>query len=224
MPTTNPESDKDVTLKNTLQNAGHRRESSQNHRASISRRQSSNPNFNENAEVGESVRLKWDEANLYLTEQEKSSTMKIDEPKTPYAMRYDPEEDDEEMRTLDVQELQVDELDKLREGRSARRTREAEIPGLDIGEPEEDVSYVGRDEADRIQRSDSGSGLGRSGSVKGEKTVVVDPEAPDGKGHDGTVRHRDFEEMRKKHYEMKDVKGLLGCVPFMSWLACLLMV
>ena len=153
---------------------------------------------------------------MYLTEQEKSSTMKIDEPKTPYAMRYDPEEDDEEMCTLDAQDLQVDELDKLREGRSARRTREAEIPGLDIGEPEEDVSYVGRDEADRIQQSDSGSGLGRSGSVKGEKTVVVDPEAPDGKGHDGTVRHRDFEEMRKKHYEMKDVKGLLGCVPFMS--------
>ena len=46
--------------------------------------------------------------------------------------------------------------------------------------------------------------------MKGEKQVVVDSEAPDGKGHDGTVRHRDFEEMRKKHYEMKDVKGLLG--------------
>lgn len=150
--------------------------------------------------------------------------MRIDEPKTPYAKRYDPEEDDEEMRTLDAQDLQVDELDKLREGRSARRTREAEIPGLDIGEPEDDVSYVGRDEADSTQRSDSGSGLGRSGSVKGEKTVVVDPEAPDGKGHDGTVRHRDFEEMRKRHYEMKDVKGLLGCVPFTSWLACLLIV
>lgn len=28
--------------------------------------------------------LKWDEANLYLTEQEKNATMKIDEPKTPY--------------------------------------------------------------------------------------------------------------------------------------------
>lgn len=28
--------------------------------------------------------LKWDEVNLYLTEQEKNSTMKITEPKTPY--------------------------------------------------------------------------------------------------------------------------------------------
>ena len=163
------------------------------------------------------MRLRWDEANLYLTEQEKSSTMKIDEPKTPYAKRYEPEDDEDEMRMLEAQNLKVDELDKVREGR--RATKEAEIPGLDIGEPEEDVSLTGGVEDDRIERIRSASGsaersgsgsLGRSGSVKGEKSVVVDDEAPDGKGHDGMVRHKDFEEMRKKHYEMKDVKGLLG--------------
>ena len=145
--------------------------------------------------------------------------MKINEPKTPYAKRYEPEEDEDEMRTLDAQELKVDELDKVREGRRAQRTKEAEIPGLDIGEPEEDVSLTPAEENARIERirsvSGSGeksgsSGLGRSGSLKGEKSVVVDDEAPDGKGHDGIVRHKDFEEMRKKHYEMKDVKGLLG--------------
>ena len=136
--------------------------------------------------------------------------MKIDEPKTPYAKRYDPDEDEEEMRELDARLLVVDELDKAREGRTAKRTKEAEIPGLDIGEPEEDVGF--KDESERIERSESAGGLGRSGSLKGEKTVVVDAEAPDGKGHDGTVRHKDFEEMRKKHYEMKDVKGLLGYV------------
>ncbi|KAL6722274.1 hypothetical protein ACLMJK_001381 [Lecanora helva] len=201
--------DQDLTLQNTLQNAGHRRNSSQNPRASVSRRQSTNPGPDD-ADGGENMRLKWDEANLYLTEQEKSSTMKIDEPKTPYAKRYDPGEDEEEIRTLDAQELMVDELDKAK---NSRATREAEIPGLDIGEPEEDVSVLGgRDDRGRIERSDSGGqgGLSRSGSVKGEKQVVVDAEAPDGKKHDGTVRHRDFEEMRKKHYEMKDVKGLLG--------------
>lgn len=34
--------------------------------------------------------LTWDEINLYKTEQEKAATMKIDEPKTPYEMGFDP--------------------------------------------------------------------------------------------------------------------------------------
>ncbi|OAD05261.1 hypothetical protein MUCCIDRAFT_141223 [Mucor lusitanicus CBS 277.49] len=37
-------------------------------------------------------RLRWDEANLELTESQKDSTMKVDEPKTPY-VRYDAESD-----------------------------------------------------------------------------------------------------------------------------------
>lgn len=45
--------------------------------------------------------LKWDELNLYKAEQEKSATMKIDEPKTPYESGFDPtgeyyQDDDEE--------------------------------------------------------------------------------------------------------------------------------
>lgn len=139
--------------------------------------------------------------------------MKIDEPKTPYAKRYEPEEDEEEMRMLDAQDLMVDEFDKVRSesasggGRASRSTKEAEIPGLELGEPEESYGVgIGSGEGGRISRS---------GSVKGEKQVVVDPEA-DGehvpKDHDGNVRHKEFEEMRKKHYEMKDIKGLLGYV------------
>lgn len=38
------------------------------------------------------IRLRWDEANLELTESQKDSTMKVDEPKTPY-VRYDAEND-----------------------------------------------------------------------------------------------------------------------------------
>lgn len=37
-------------------------------------------------------RLKWDEANLELTEAQKDSTMKVDEPKTPY-VRYNADTD-----------------------------------------------------------------------------------------------------------------------------------
>ena len=196
------------------------------------------------------MRLKWDEANLYLTEQEKTSTMKIDEPKTPYARRYEPsEEDEDELRVLDAEDLMVDELDKAKAERpsrtSARQSRESDIPGLDIGEPEESgaagggyfgsstggtAGLRGRDDRARIVRNSStsstvvdGDGVGvgrvvdggaikRSGSVKGEKSVQVDEPAGDKGRHDGEVRHRDFEEMRKRHYEMSGVKGMLGYV------------
>ena len=124
--------------------------------------------------------------------------MKINEPKTPYAKRYDPEEDEEELRTLDPNEIIVDEYEKVGGGRS--RTRDAEIPGLNLGEPEIPTEDL-MDEGDRISRSSS---------VKGEKQVVVDPTGEEDGEHDGTVRHKEFEEMRKKHYEMKDVKDLLG--------------
>jgi protein phosphatase inhibitor 2 len=196
--------DQDATLANTLQNAGHRRNSS-NPRGNVSRRQSSNPALDDDPN---NPRLKWDEVNLYLTEQEKSSTMKIDEPKTPYAKRYEPEEDEEEMRTLDAADLKVDELDQVSGGRS--RTREAEIPGLELGDAEGYPEL--QDDRDRISRSSSTS-------AKGEKQVIVEPTNDSG-AHGENVglsaeekeKHRKFEEMRKKHYEMKDVKGLLGYV------------
>lgn len=131
--------------------------------------------------------------------------MKINEPKTPYAKRYEPGEDEDEVRTLDAEELVVDELDRVSAGGGRSRTRDSEIPGLNLGDPEIPSEAL-PDERDRIQRSSS---------VKGEKQVVVDASAggehDDGE-HDGMVRHREFEEMRKKHYEMKDVKGLLGYV------------
>lgn len=204
----NPDNnDKDVTLQNTLQNAGHRRTSS-NARGSISRRQSGAVGLRSAEDEENNPRLKWDEANLYLTEQEKSSTMKIDEPKTPYAKRYDPGEDEAEMRTLDADDLMVDELDKA-EGRTGR-TKEDMIPGLELGEPEEAVPEHGTES----------SRMTGSGTSKGEKQVVVDPVVDDGLGGHGEPnfgesmeereKHKRFEEMRKKHYEMKDVKGLLG--------------
>jgi protein phosphatase inhibitor 2 len=150
------------------------------------------------------MRLKWDEANLYLTEQEKSSTMKIDEPKTPYAKRYDPAEDEEEMHTLDADDILVDELDKVKgtsSGMKMRNAREDEIPGLSLGEPEEAVPDTMDAEP-----------MERSGSHRSDKAVHVNDDLPDTVGLSAEERekHRKFEEMRKKHYEMKDVANLLG--------------
>ena len=143
------------------------------------------------------MRLKWDEANLYLTEQEKSSTMKIDEPKTPYAKHYDPTEDEEELRTLDADEIMVDELDKVRAGQSPGnrgRAKEEEIPGLSLGEPEEAVP---QNEFDGHES-------------KKEKAVHVSGEEHVGLSQEEREKHKRFEEMRKKHYEMKNVASMLG--------------
>jgi protein phosphatase inhibitor 2 len=144
------------------------------------------------------MRLKWDEANLYLTEQEKSSTMKIDEPKTPYAKHYDPTEDEDEMRTLDADEIMVDELDmEKRASRSparSSRAKEEEIPGLSLGEPEEAVPET------EIE------------THEGKKAVHVKQPLPEhvGWSKEEIEKHKKFEEMRKKHYEMKNVASLLA--------------
>jgi protein phosphatase inhibitor 2 len=195
-------SERDITVQNTLQNAGHRRSSSAN-RPGGSRRVSSNASSLYGDECDSEMRLKWDEANLYLTEQEKSSTMKIDEPKTPYARRYDPAEDDDEILALDPEELIVDELDKakLAADKKSRNAREDEIPGLSLGEPEE-----------ALPDTESTGQMSRSGSHRSEKAVHVNDIHSDNVGLSAEERekHKKFEEMRKKHYEMKNVANLLG--------------
>jgi protein phosphatase inhibitor 2 len=185
-------------LENTLKNAGpaaHRRSSS-NPRGPPSRRQSgTGAHADEN-----NPRLKWDEANLYLTEQERDSTMKIDEPKTPFVKDYDSREDDAEIEMLNAEELNVDELD------SKHRTRKQkieDIPEFDLGEPEQNAPH-------------------QAHTPESEKRVMVEPDVEGDEGHHGEEylrmtpeeqeKHRKFEMMRKKHYEMKNVKDLLGYV------------
>ncbi|ESZ98576.1 hypothetical protein SBOR_1026 [Sclerotinia borealis F-4128] len=197
-------SDKDVTLQNTLQNAGHRRSSS----GSRPIRRQSSTSAQSDDDDNNNMRLQWDEANLYLTEQEKSSTMKINEPKTPYAKHYDPMEDDAELRTLDAGDIVVDEFDKihgshLRSPRGAKGARDEEIPGLSLGEPEEAVP-------DREMRDVDGEGEGeeRKVHVAGEgghadaDVLGMTPEERE--------KHERFEAMRRKHYDMASVAGLLG--------------
>jgi protein phosphatase inhibitor 2 len=93
-----------------------------------------------------SPRLKWDEANLYLTEQQKSSTMKINEPKTPYTRRYDPTEDPSDDENGDA--MALDHPEGAAE--DSVMTGIDDIPGLDLGEPAEALPPL-KEEASRIQ-------------------------------------------------------------------------
>lgn len=210
-------SDKEITIANTQYNAGHRRSSSAV-RIPASRRPSSRtPSTAGDDELEESSqRLKWDEANLYLTEQERTSTMKINEPKTPYAKHYDPAEDpsdaEEEEGAAQEGDAVMADGSPTADAAASRKDRKAhsgpggedDIPGLSLGEPEEEVQ-----EDEFAPR--------RASPGKREKAVHVDDA---GSGHDDDEmvglsaeereKHRRFKEMRSKHYEMKNVAHLLG--------------
>lgn len=151
-------------------------------------------------------RLKWDEANLYLAEQESGGRMKITEPKTPYQYGDAMDEDEEDDVAIDPRFVNVDEVDMARK---KKQSQDSNIPGLDIGEAE-DVTNAEMDN-DRIVR---GTSLSRESSK--DKHVSV---SSDGDGaleqvgmptREEQEKHRVFEEQRKKHYEMSSVKGLLG--------------
>jgi protein phosphatase inhibitor 2 len=202
-------SGKEITIANTHINAGHRRSSS-GARPGGSRRQSAHE---PTAQEESSQRLKWDEANLYLTEQERTSTMKITEPKTPYAKHYDPAEDPSD-----------DDEDPM--GRSgavnpdSRPRTEDDIPGLSLGEPEEALPSPPPPTASASTPATRPANKARSGSASGsDKSVHVDDHAITHSADDDDLaglspeereKHRKFEQMRKRHYEMKNVAHLLG--------------
>jgi len=207
-------SEREITQMNTEINAGDaaQRRSSSNPRGSLGRRQSSQTG-RAGAENDESAtRLKWDEANLYLNEGQMGGKMKIDEPKTPFAKNYDPAEDEEELESINAQEIAVDELElkdnKTKKGRSGSGAgaRMAEIPGLDLGEPELEPapSAAPRRDSDgerrvHVDSNDMDVDGGRHGEEPGEEMSSEEKQ-----------KHEKFEQMRKKHYEMKNIKDLLG--------------
>jgi protein phosphatase inhibitor 2 len=206
-----PAETKELTLQNTLQNAGRVPRA-----APGSRRQSSGSGVNgSHVDEEASPRLKWDEANLYLTEQERTAKMKIDEPKTPYVPHYNPDEEEDDEVEMDVgihaSELAVDELDMTKGKRkgSGAGHREDDIPDLELGEPTEDLGQAA------AWSGQGGRIVVQPESPKSpEKHVVVGSEAVDEDepmtSEEAKEKHREFEKMRKRHYEMSCIKDLLG--------------
>lgn len=213
-PPPNPDvTDKEVTIENTKINAGHRRSSSTaGSRPAGSRRQSSRTPSLADPNEEQDPRIKWDEANLYLTEQERTSTMKITEPKTPYAKHYDPAEDPSDNEDIEMGEASgsAGAGDK----KSRKGQNEDDIPGLSLGEPEEDVPEIHADEV-AVDELEMGGGTKRKHRGSGSRVHVVDDDDDDDAATAGMTpeekeKHRKFEAMRKKHYEMRNVSQLLG--------------
>lgn len=209
-------SEKELTIENTKINAGHRRSSSAaGSRPAGSRRPSSRTPSVTDPNEEQDPRIKWDEANLYLTEQERTSTMKITEPKTPYAKHYDPAEDpsDDEDHAAGAGAHAGEEGASAASGSGGggrgsgkRIGHEDDIPDMSLGEPEEAVPEIPADEVEMAHKKRKHRGSG--------SRVHVDDEGHEaetaGLSEEEREKHRRFEEMRKKHYEMKGVANLLG--------------
>jgi protein phosphatase inhibitor 2 len=80
----------------------------------------------------------------------------------------------------------------------------ADIPGLDLGEPQLEPDALDEGAAERKVHVDSGY-MDVDGARHGEE-VTADMTSEE------REKHKKFEEMRKKHYEMKNIKDLLGYV------------
>ncbi|KAF9581897.1 hypothetical protein BGW38_000923 [Lunasporangiospora selenospora] len=127
-------------------------------------------------------RLKWDEENLSITEAQKDSTMKIDEPRTPY-VHYNPDldMDDDETFTLDESKKKQDGSSPL----TAHRQFNADSDGPSA---EWEDSEEEEEEADE--------------DISGRN--VAAPESDLGTSPRKSIDHEQFTKMRSEHYNMKE--------------------
>ncbi|KAF9092224.1 hypothetical protein BGX23_004494 [Mortierella sp. AD031] len=129
-------------------------------------------------------RLKWDEEKLTITEAQKDSKMKIDEPKTPF-IHYDHELD----RVLDADE--VFRLNGPRK-KQAALTHTPPVPSYFKGLPDEDDE----DEDDDDEREPND---------EPEEWLSSDDEE---ETHNKPVDHDKFARLRAEHYKIREAVKL----------------
>ncbi|KAG0296352.1 hypothetical protein BGZ96_009589 [Linnemannia gamsii] len=130
-------------------------------------------------------RLRWDEENLIITDAQKDSTMKIDEPKTPF-VHYDHELD----RVLDADE--VFRLNGPRK-KQAALAHTPPVPSYFKGLPDEDED----DEEDDDDREPNDEPEEWQSSDEDEQDSECKP-----------VDHEKFARLRAQHYNMREAVKL----------------
>ncbi|KAG0252865.1 hypothetical protein BG011_006698 [Mortierella polycephala] len=141
-------------------------------------------------------RLKWDEENLIITEAQKDSTMKIDEPKTPY-VHYDHELD----KIIDMDEAFT--LDGSKKKKHTARAHSPPVPSHMPGLSSED-NGTGDDE-DKYRNEDDDDEDEEEGGI--DDWEDSDNEDADEPAHK-KIDHDKFAKMRAEHYKMKEALQL----------------
>ncbi|KAG7192346.1 uncharacterized protein KQ657_001744 [Scheffersomyces spartinae] len=131
---------------------------------------------------GSDDHLKWDEINLYQTEQEKAATMKIDEPKTPYEGGFNPEG-----------EYYRDDEDEA--GGALAKGGLEDIPAFELGDSEFD-----KNDTERYESLNGGEVI-RSPEL--EEQQQQQQQESEERQLTAEERHQLFEAKRKAHYHLK---------------------
>ncbi|KAI9485208.1 MAG: hypothetical protein EXX96DRAFT_544268 [Benjaminiella poitrasii] len=133
-----------------------------------------------NRNINEPTRLRWDEANIELTEAQKDSTMKVNEPKTPY-VRYNAETD---------QVLNLEEIPDIPYGAGSARA-----------EPEE-FMLDGGVESDKSSVTSNGEKSRRRVSVSDDDWEMDEDNKTEEEEEEEKKRHEEFLRKRAMHYHM----------------------
>ncbi|KAG0222552.1 hypothetical protein BGW41_005942 [Actinomortierella wolfii] len=150
--------------------------------------------------------LKWDEENLNLTESQKDSTMKIDEPKTPFVY-YDHAQD----KVLDssLGDFALDKPKKKQAALAHTPPVPSYMPGLDDEDEDEDeddndgdISY----EEDGDDYADETPNQYRKADEPDEWQDSDEEEYAERRK--AAQKHDKFARMRAEHYKMRDALRL----------------
>ncbi|KAF9168872.1 hypothetical protein BGX21_002403 [Mortierella sp. AD011] len=131
-------------------------------------------------------RLKWDEENLTITEAQKDSTMKIDEPKTPYVY-YDQELD----KVMDLDDAFSLDCEKKKKSGSS-------MQGVQNGNGSKQDSNDEEEEQEEDDEDDDADEWGDSDDEDEDE----EEEQPK------KIDHDKFARMRAEHYHMKEALKL----------------
>ncbi|KAG0267960.1 hypothetical protein DFQ27_007831 [Actinomortierella ambigua] len=158
------------------------------------------------ANVEKTPSLKWDEENLTITEAQKDSTMKIDEPKTPFVY-YDHAQD----KVLDsnMEDFVLDKPKKKQAALAHTPPVPSYMPGLNDDEDEDEDENGDEDNESYEDDSDEfEEDIPQEQGQPNDPDEWQDSDEEEVEQRKAVKKHDKFAKMRAEHYKMRDALRL----------------